>query len=189
MISYEVSIGILYWVLLMITHSLSLVKIVLQQQNLSNMIGLPLLFMLFLISCLAETSRVPFDLAEAETELIAGFHVELAGIGFTLFFLAEYANIVAVCLLTTTLFVGGWCILVVIHIIDQDSNHSLTKNSVVDELTSGDFTEHPLFGNLELRLSVKQIDEQMKPELTGLEHFHDEMKPRMRPFLPKTVKD
>jgi len=59
----------------------------------------------------------------------------------------------------------------------------------IDELTSGDFTEHPLFGNLELRLSVKQIDEQMKPELTGLEHFHDEMKPRMRPFLPKTVKD
>jgi len=109
MISYEVSMGIIYWNILMITNSLSLVNIVLQQQNQSNMIGLPLLFILFLISCLAETSRVPFDLAEAETELIAGFHVELAGIGFTLFFLAEYANIVAVALLTTTLFVGGWC--------------------------------------------------------------------------------
>jgi len=109
MISYEVSIGIIYWNILMITNSLSLVNIVLQQQNQSNMIGLPLLGLLFFISCLAETSRVPFDLAEAETELIAGFHVELAGIGFTLFFLAEYANIVAVALLTTTLFVGGWC--------------------------------------------------------------------------------
>ena len=94
----------------MITNSLSLVNIVLQQQNMPNMVGLPSLFMLFLISCLAETSRLPFDLAEAETELIAGFHVELAGIGFTLFFLAEYANIIAVCILTTTLFVGGWCL-------------------------------------------------------------------------------
>jgi NADH:ubiquinone oxidoreductase subunit H len=94
----------------MITNSLSLVNIVLQQQNMPNMVGLPSLFMLFLISCLAETSRLPFDLAEAETELIAGFHVELAGIGFTLFFLAEYANIIAVCILTTTLFLGGWCL-------------------------------------------------------------------------------
>lgn len=80
-----------------------------KQQNIENLVGLPGLFLLFLISSFAETSRLPFDLAEAETELIAGFHVELAGIGFTLFFLAEYANIVGVSLLTTTLFAGGWC--------------------------------------------------------------------------------
>lgn len=92
---------------------------VLQQQNIENIVGLPGLFLLFLISCFAETSScrqygltmqgLPFDLAEAETELIAGFHVELAGIGFTLFFLAEYANLIGVSLLTTTLFAGGWC--------------------------------------------------------------------------------
>ena len=92
----------------MITNSLSLVNVVLQQQTLENLVGLPGLFLLFLISAFAETSRLPFDLAEAETELIAGFHVELAGIGFTLFFLAEYANIVGVSLLLTSLKLGDF---------------------------------------------------------------------------------
>lgn len=110
MISYEVSLGILWFNILMITNSLSLVAIVLQQERCSNAIVLPLCCSLFLISALAETSRAPFDLAEAETELIAGFHVELAGVGFTLFFLAEYANICAVSWLTVLMFAGGWCI-------------------------------------------------------------------------------
>ena len=79
-----------------------------RQQDIANAMIFPLLFVLFLISGLAETSRAPFDLAEAETELIAGFHTELAGIGFTLFFLSEYACILAVSILTVELFSCGW---------------------------------------------------------------------------------
>lgn len=68
---------------------------------------LSILFTLLFISGLAETSRAPFDLSEAETELIAGFHLELSAIGFTLFFLSEYANILSVALLIVILFGGG----------------------------------------------------------------------------------
>ena len=107
MISYEVSIGILWLNILMITNSSSLVIIVLSQESIPNCIVLPILFILFFISCLAETSRAPFDLSEAETELIAGFHLELSAIGFTLFFLSEYSNILSVALLVVILFGGG----------------------------------------------------------------------------------
>ena len=92
----------------MLCGSLSLLSAVDQQETIANAFVFPLLVVLFGVSCLAETSRAPFDLSEAETELIAGFHVELAGIGFTLFFLAEFMHIVSSSLCLVVLFGAGW---------------------------------------------------------------------------------
>nr|YP_009114067.1 NADH dehydrogenase subunit 1 [Hildenbrandia rubra]AHB62130.1 NADH dehydrogenase subunit 1 [Hildenbrandia rubra] len=108
MISYEVSIGLILICVLLCSGSLNLSEIVLAQQ--SVWYGLPLLPMLlmFYISILAETNRAPFDLPEAEAELVAGYNVEYSAMGFALFFLGEYANMILMSSLATTIFLGGW---------------------------------------------------------------------------------
>jgi NADH-quinone oxidoreductase subunit H len=96
---------------LVLTGSLNLTAIVnAQSGNFFDWFWLPLLpvFVIYFVSGVAETNRAPFDVAEGESEIVAGFHVEYSGIGFGLFFLAEYANMILVTALTSIFFVGGW---------------------------------------------------------------------------------
>ena len=93
---------------LIVVGSTNVSAIVLAQKSMVFMIPLFPSFILFVISGLAETNRVPFDLPEAESELVAGYHVEYSAVGFVLFFLAEYANILLMCSLIVLLFLGGW---------------------------------------------------------------------------------
>jgi len=108
MISYEVSIGIILIATLLPIGSLNLTHIVYFQETIWLIIPQFGLFLLFFISSLAETNRAPFDLPEAEAELVSGYNVEYSAMGFALFFLAEYSNIIITCVLTTIIFFGGW---------------------------------------------------------------------------------
>jgi NADH-quinone oxidoreductase subunit H len=108
MVSYEVSIGFILINVILCAGSLNLTDIVLAQKNVWYIIPLFPLFIMFFISALAETNRHPFDLPEAEAELVAGYYVEYSAMGFALFFLGESANILFMCSLTTVLFLGGW---------------------------------------------------------------------------------
>nr|YP_011017718.1 NADH dehydrogenase subunit 1 [Griffithsia okiensis]WQF69541.1 NADH dehydrogenase subunit 1 [Griffithsia okiensis] len=108
MISYEVSIGLILMNVLICVGSLNFSEIVLAQQFIWFVIPLFPIFIMFYISILAETNRAPFDLPEAEAELVAGYNVEYSAMGFALFFLGEYANMILMCSLTTILFLGGW---------------------------------------------------------------------------------
>ena len=111
MVSYEVSIGFVLITVLLCAGSLNLSQVVIAQSGwFWNWFWLPLLpmFMVFLISGVAETNRAPFDVAEGESEIVAGFHVEYAGSAFAIFFLAEYANMILVSFITALLFWGGW---------------------------------------------------------------------------------
>jgi NADH-quinone oxidoreductase subunit H len=108
MISYEVSIGLILINVLICAGSLNFTQIVLAQQLIWYAIPLFPILVLFYISILAETNRAPFDLPEAEAELVAGYNVEYSAMGFALFFLGEYANMILMCSLTTILFFGGW---------------------------------------------------------------------------------
>jgi NADH-quinone oxidoreductase subunit H len=108
MISYEVSIGLIVICVVLCTGSLNLIKIVNAQENLWFIIPLYPLFLMFFVSALAETNRPPFDLPEAEGELVAGFNIEYSAMGFALFFIAEYANILLMSSLSVVLFLGGW---------------------------------------------------------------------------------
>ena len=108
MVSYEVSMGFVIVTVLMCVGSLNLSAIVLAQQTVWFFIPLFPMFVIFFISTLAETNRAPFDLPEGESELVAGFMVEYSGISFAMFFLGEYANMILMSALTTTLFLGGW---------------------------------------------------------------------------------
>jgi len=107
-VSYEVSIGFIIIVLIYIVGSLSITDVVEAQESGWFIVPLFPLFCLFIISGLAETNRHPFDLPEAEAELVAGYNVEYSGIGFALFFLGEYANIILMAILAVILFFGGW---------------------------------------------------------------------------------
>jgi NADH-quinone oxidoreductase subunit H len=107
MVSYEVSIGLILISILLCVGSLNFINIVLFQNFVIFAIPLFPLFLMFLISILAETNRAPFDLPEAESELVSGFNVEYASMGFALFFLAEYGSIILMSLLTVLLFLGG----------------------------------------------------------------------------------
>ena len=108
MISYELSIGLSIIGVLMLTGSLSMVEIVNAQSGLWFIVKQPLGFIIFLICGIAECNRTPFDLPEAESELVAGFHVEYSSMKFALFFLAEYAHMIVMSAIVTTLFLGGW---------------------------------------------------------------------------------
>ncbi|MBJ6361996.1 NADH-quinone oxidoreductase subunit NuoH [Paenibacillus sp. MAHUQ-46] len=108
MVSYEVSIGLIIITVLICTGSLNLTEIVLAQSRVWFCIPLFPLFIMFFISCLAETNRAPFDLPEAEAELVAGYNVEYSAMGFALFFLGEYANMIVMSTLCSIFFLGGW---------------------------------------------------------------------------------
>lgn len=108
MISYEVSMGITIISVILLSGSLNLNDIVLSQQNLWFCIPLLPMFIIFFICALAETNRHPFDLPEAEAELVSGYNVEYSAMSFALFFLAEYSNIILMCSLIVILFLGGW---------------------------------------------------------------------------------
>ena len=108
MVSYEVSIGIIIINVLLCVGSLNLSDIVLAQQNIWCIIPLFPMFVIFFISALAETNRPPFDLPEAEAELVAGYQTEYSGMMYAMFWLGEYANILLMCALGLILFLGGW---------------------------------------------------------------------------------
>jgi NADH-quinone oxidoreductase subunit H len=109
-VAYEIAMGFALVGVLMASNSLNLGVIVERQQGLFgwNWTWLFPLFIVYFISGVAETNRAPFDVAEGESEIVAGFHVEYSGIAFALFFLAEYANMILVAALTSVFFVGGW---------------------------------------------------------------------------------
>ena len=108
MVSYEVSIGIIIINVLLCVGSLNLNDIVLAQKNLWFVIPLFPMFVIFFISALAETNRPPFDLPDAEAELVAGYQTEYSGMMYAMFWLGEYANILLMCALGSILFLGGW---------------------------------------------------------------------------------
>ncbi len=108
MVSYEVSIGIIIINVLLCVGSLNLNDIVLAQKNIWFIIPLFPIFVIFFISALAETNRPPFDLPEAEAELVAGYQTEYSGMMYAMFWLGEYANILLMCALGSILFLGGW---------------------------------------------------------------------------------
>jgi NADH-quinone oxidoreductase subunit H len=108
MVSYEVSIGFVIITVLLCVGSLNLTTIVLAQKTVWFVIPLLPMFVVFFISALAETNRAPFDLPEAEAELVAGYNVEYSAITFALFFLGEYANMIFMSAMTVILFLGGW---------------------------------------------------------------------------------
>ena len=108
MVSYEVSIGVIIINVLLCVGSLNLTDIVLAQEDLWFIIPLFPMFVIFFISALAETNRPPFDLPEAEAELVAGYQTEYSGMMYAMFWLGEYANILLMCAMGAILFLGGW---------------------------------------------------------------------------------
>jgi NADH-quinone oxidoreductase subunit H len=108
MVSYEISIGFVIVTVLLCVGSLNLTEIVRAQNGLWFALPLLPMFVIFFVSGLAETNRTPFDLPEAEAELVAGFNVEYSSMPFALFFLGEYANMILMSAMTTILFLGGW---------------------------------------------------------------------------------
>ena len=108
MVSYEVSIGLIIINVLLCVGSLNLKEIVLAQQNVWFIFPLFPMFVVYFISALAETNRPPFDLPEAESELVAGYQTEYSGMMYAMFWLGEYANILLLCALGSILFLGGW---------------------------------------------------------------------------------
>ncbi len=108
MISYELAMGLAVVSIVLTTGSLSTVKIVDAQQGLWFAVLQPVAFLIFVIAMLAETNRAPFDLPEAEAELVAGYHTEYSSMKFAIFFMGEYMNMMAISAIATTLFLGGW---------------------------------------------------------------------------------
>ncbi|MCH8996723.1 MAG: NADH-quinone oxidoreductase subunit NuoH [Proteobacteria bacterium] len=108
MVSYEISMGFVIVTVLLCVGSLNLTDIVLAQKDLWFVVPLFPMFVIFFVSTLAETNRSPFDLAETESEIVAGFFLEYSSMPFALFFLGEYANMILLSAMTTILFLGGW---------------------------------------------------------------------------------
>lgn len=118
MVSYEVSMGFVLVNLLLCSGSLNLSSVVLSQKSVWYCFPLFPMFLVFFVSVLAETNRHPFDLPEAEAELVSGYNVEYSAIGFALFFLGEYGNIILMSSLTVILFLGGWLAPLGLHFIE-----------------------------------------------------------------------
>ena len=141
MVSYEVSIGFVIITVLLCAGSLNLTEIVKTQETFGTMLGLPNsfldwyfiplfpMFIVFFVSALAETNRPPFDLVEAESELVAGFMVEYSSTPYLLFMLGEYVAITLMCAMTTILFLGGW-----LPIIDVQCSIGFRRNMVMAKL-------------------------------------------------------
>jgi NADH-quinone oxidoreductase subunit H len=108
MISYELSLGLSLVGVVLVSGSIRIVEIIKSQANVWNIFYQPVGFIIFLVSAFAETNRLPFDLPEAEPELVAGYHTEYSGMKFGAFYLAEYTNVITASLLTTAFFLGGW---------------------------------------------------------------------------------
>ena len=108
MISYELTLGLAALSIIVLTGSLSLIDMVNSQNSYPNILIQPIAFLLFFIAGVAETNRAPFDLPEAEQELVAGVHTEYTGMKFAMFFMGEYINMVTMSALVTLLFLGGW---------------------------------------------------------------------------------
>jgi NADH-quinone oxidoreductase subunit H len=108
MISYELTLGLSVVGVIMLTGSLSLVDIVDAQAKVPFILLQPLGFALFMVAGVAEVNRAPFDLPEAETELVAGYHTEYSSMKFAMFFMGEYAAMITISALASTLFLGGW---------------------------------------------------------------------------------
>jgi len=108
MISYELAMGLSTVGVLLLAGSLSMVDIVRAQHQYWFVLSQPVAFGIFMITAFAETNRAPFDLPEAEAELVAGFHTEYSSMKFGLFFLGEFTNVIAICGIAVTLFLGGW---------------------------------------------------------------------------------
>jgi len=117
MVSYEVSIGLIMLNIVLCSSSMNLTEIILSQQDCWYVIPLYPLFLMFFISILAETNRPPFDLPEAEGELVAGYFVEYSAMGFGLFFIGENANIILMSFFTVILFFGGWQIMPLVNLL------------------------------------------------------------------------
>jgi NADH-quinone oxidoreductase subunit H len=118
LISYEMAVSFALIGVVILSGSLDLEKIVGSQQGLWFVVLQPLAFILYFTAAFAETNRLPFDLPEAETELIAGYHTEYSAMRFGLYFLGEYINMVTVCSIATALFLGGWLPLLPFHPFD-----------------------------------------------------------------------
>ena len=108
MVSYELTLGLSFIGPVIIANSLSLREIVLAQESIWFIIFQPIGFLLFLLASIAEVNRAPFDMAEAEQELVAGYHVEYSGMKFALFFMAEYGKMIVISFIGATLFLGGY---------------------------------------------------------------------------------
>lgn len=108
LVSYEIPLGLALVGVIMLSSSLRLTTITEQQKDVWNVVLSPLGFIIYLIAAIAETNRLPFDLPEAETELIAGYYTEYSSIKFAFFFMAEYINIITVCAIATVVFLGGY---------------------------------------------------------------------------------
>ena len=112
-VSYEIAMGFALVCVLMMSGSLNLIDVIYSQSNNYGVFGwnlIPLfpMFVVYFIAGIAETNRAPFDVAEGESEIVAGFHVEYSGTAFAVFFLAEYANMILISFLASILFLGGW---------------------------------------------------------------------------------
>ncbi|MGD0401449.1 MAG: NADH-quinone oxidoreductase subunit NuoH [Syntrophobacteraceae bacterium] len=107
-VAYEIPLLLAVMSVVLMVHSLSFSEIVTSQKSVWFVFVQPIACLIYLISATAETNRAPFDIPEAESELVAGFHTEYSGMGFGLFFLAEYTNMFIVCAVATSLFFGGW---------------------------------------------------------------------------------
>lgn len=108
MISYELSLGLSLIPVIMMAHSFSIVDIVQAQEKYPFIVWQPIAFLIFVVSAMAESKRIPFDLPEAENELVAGYHIEYSGMRFGLFFLGEYVHMMVFGGILAVLFLGGW---------------------------------------------------------------------------------
>lgn len=108
MVSYELALGLSLVGVLMITGSLRLTDVVAAQAAVPFIAIQPIAFLTYSVAAIAEVNRAPFDLPEAETELVAGYHTEYSGLKFAMFYMAEYINMITVCAISTTMFLGGW---------------------------------------------------------------------------------